>query len=531
MAKELNIESNTIDISKETRSTRRLTILYIAALSMVAVLSITGQVFVQLALKTQSSDSRIINIAGRQRMLSQRLSKAALVIGTAKDIAVKKRYSEELLLVADLWERSHRGLQHGDAEIGLPGKNSEEINRMFEAIEEHHQKMLQSAREILKNIDAIQSSLTVIETQDRFPVSTILNHEHTFVEGMDSIVFQYDKEAKARVVRLKIIELSLLTVTLLILSLEGFFVFRPAVRKVIEVIEQLKLSNMEIEQKNQALFRSEAELSEKNARIIDSLLYAERIQQVILPSKSSLIKYFPDCFLFFRPKDIVSGDFYWFSEVDGTTVIAVGDCTGHGVPGALMSMFGNALLSQIVVEKNILEPAAILEELHIGIRKALKQEQLAITDVGAQDGMDIAICIIDPSRESILFAGAHHPLYYCCPEGEINELKSDRKGIGGRQKEARRTFTSHQIPIKNGVTIYLTTDGFSDQPNEEGIKYGTKRLKKFLNTWASYPMDEQYKYLEKEFINHCRQEPQRDDITVMGVKITPLIIKGDNNIV
>lgn len=511
-----------IDFSKEMRSTRRLTLLYIAALSMVALLSITGQIFVQFALNVQSSDSRIINIAGRQRMLSQRLSKTALVIGTARESTVKKAYLSELIFVANLWERSHRGLQHGDTEIGLPCNNSAEVIRLFEAIENHHQKMLQAARMIINEIDTMPSSLTEIETDEKTPVSTILNHEHTFVEGMDKIVFQYDKEAKTRVGRLKIIELSLLIATLLILLLEGLFVFRPAVRKVNEGIRKLKLSNLEIEEKNQALLRSEAEISEKNAHIMDSLLYAERIQKLILPSKTTMTKYLSECFVLFHPKDIVSGDFYWFCEVDGTMVLAVGDCTGHGVPGALMSMLGIALLSQIVVEKRVLEPAIILEELHLSIRRALRQDQLTATGMAAQDGMDIALCVIPPSRQLVAFAGAHNPLYYRYPEGPLTEIKADRKGIGGRQKEAKRIFARQDIYVGGGVSIYLTTDGFADQPDPTGNSYGTARLKTFLQNHADSPMNEQYVALEAELKNHCGQESQRDDIAVVGVRVSPL---------
>ena len=223
--------------------TRRLTVLYIAALSMVALLTITGQVFVQVALKTQSSDSRVVNLAGRQRMLSQRLSKASLAL-VSVDPEARPRYAQELGFVVELWERTHRGLQWGDVKEGLPGANSAEVSRMFASIEGDHQAMLASARALLDSSDLPASSLAATE---------VLAHERAFVEGMDRIVFQYDKEAKARVTRLKLIELSLLTLTLAILTLEGFFVFRPAVRRVTESVEQLRLSNEQIQRQSEAV--------------------------------------------------------------------------------------------------------------------------------------------------------------------------------------------------------------------------------------------------------------------------------------
>ncbi len=223
--------------------TRRLTVLYVLALSMVALLSITGQVLVQVALQTQSSDSRVVNLAGRQRMLSQRLSKASLALLSVAPEA-RPHYAKELALVVELWERTHRGLQWGDVKEGLPGANSAEVSRMFASIEGDHQAMLASARALLDSSDLPASSLAATE---------VLAHERAFVEGMDRIVFQYDKEAKARVTRLKLIELSLLTLTLAILTLEGFFVFRPAVRRVTESVEQLRLSNEQIQRQSEAV--------------------------------------------------------------------------------------------------------------------------------------------------------------------------------------------------------------------------------------------------------------------------------------
>ncbi|MEI7892895.1 MAG: SpoIIE family protein phosphatase [Myxococcales bacterium] len=476
---------------------------------MVALLSITGQVLVQVALQTQSSDSRVVNLAGRQRMLSQRLSKASLALLSVAPEA-RPHYAKELALVVELWERTHRGLQWGDAKEGLPGASSAEVSRMFAAIEADHQAMLASARALLGNSDLAASA-----------VAEVLAHERSFVEGMDRIVFQYDKEAKARVTRLKIIEISLLTLTLTILTLEGFFVFRPAVRRVVDSVEQIRLSKEEIEKKNEALAKSEMAISETNARIIDSLLYAERIQRVILPSKGSLARVFPECFVLFHPKDIVSGDFYWFYDGFGTSILAVGDCTGHGVPGALMAMFGSALLTQIVVEKHVLEPARILEELHLGIRRALKQEELDATIEGAQDGMDVGILRVDSPRDKVWFAGAHRPLVYMDDMGILGEIRGDRRGIGGRQRETRRTFTNHDLAVGRGLRVYLTTDGLSDQPDSNGVKFGASRFKAFLREHGSLCFEDQGERLEQALRAHQQQEPQRDDIAVVGLDIEP----------
>ena len=238
--------------SKVLSPARRLTKLYIVALSVVALLSIVAQVLVQHALDQQSGDARIINIAGRQRMLSQRLSKAALVLQITTDAAERKNRAQELKNVLDLWERSHIGLQHGDPEKGLPGKNSPEVVSMFAAIEPYHQSMVRDAKDLLAAVGP-DGSQKVDPSAIQLAIAQILAAEPNFLTGMDKIVFQYDKEATARVDRLKEVELILLAVTLLVLLLEGLYVFRPAVREIRKTITELVTAKGYLDNTVQAL--------------------------------------------------------------------------------------------------------------------------------------------------------------------------------------------------------------------------------------------------------------------------------------
>jgi signal transduction histidine kinase/CheY-like chemotaxis protein len=296
--------------------TRRLTVLYIVALSAVALLSVAGQILVQHSLKQQSSDSRVINIAGRQRMLSQKLSKAALAIQAAPTPAARQQRVEELQNVVKLWELSHLGLQRGDAELGLPGSNTETVTRMFAEIAPDYESMLDAAKGLLVLIRASESVSQTAQNyqeqelpekaqnsqEEKLPDSTppapsgntgtavligeILAHEAAFLKGMDAIVFQYDKEAKARVEQIRVIEMSLLGVTLLVLLLEALFVFHPAVRQLREYIAQVLRSKEEAA-------RIAAEIEGKNAQLDAALQEAQsatRLKSEFLANMSHEIR-------------------------------------------------------------------------------------------------------------------------------------------------------------------------------------------------------------------------------------------------
>ena len=231
--------------------TRRLTILYICALSTVALLAILGQIVIQTAIQQQGSDALVINIAGRQRMLSQKISKAALIIEYTTDSAVRKAHTEELRQAVALWESSQQGLQQGNAQQGLPGNNSDAVKNLFSVIEPNYQAMLSAASGLLSVVDKEQSGVNQHSTLDPF-VQAILAQEAGFLVGMNQIVSQYQTEAEARVATLRTTELILCGITLTVLLLEGSFVFRPTAYKLNQTIaEIIALERANAEQKYQ----------------------------------------------------------------------------------------------------------------------------------------------------------------------------------------------------------------------------------------------------------------------------------------
>ncbi len=278
--------------------------------------------------------------------------------------------------------------------------------------------------------------------------------------------------------------------------------------KNLQVIHQVEQAKKEAEIQR----LRNVELAELNANITASITYAQKIQQAILPVSEKLAASFRGYFIIYKPKDIVSGDFYWFHDLGDAKIVAVCDCTGHGVPGAFMSMIGNALLNQIVIEKRVLKPNIILDELHKAIREALRQDENSSVEL--QDGMDV--CLVKVERERLVFSGAKRPLYVV-QNGELSEFKGDRYSIGGRQREVERKFTAHDIPIEHQATLYLTTDGYIDQANPQRESFGSKRFKELLKAIASLSPDKQKAKLEYELSAHQQQEAQRDDITMMGL--------------
>lgn len=261
-------------------------------------------------------------------------------------------------------------------------------------------------------------------------------------------------------------------------------------------------------------------LAAKNKDILDSITYAKRIQQSILINEEEIKKILPDIFIYYQPKDIVSGDFYWFSKVNDKIIIAVVDCTGHGVPGAFMSLIANTLLNEIVNEKHITDPGSILHHLHNGITKSLQQEK---DNTSSYDGMDMGLCIIDKNKNTLSYAGAMHPLYISY-HNSIEVIKADMHPVGGRKPRSTlnniRQFTTHIIDLKKGMSFYMFSDGYVDQFNKaRKNKFSTGRFKQLLVGMENESMEKQKEIIRQTMERWRGDFKQIDDILVVGMKI------------
>jgi PAS domain S-box-containing protein len=265
--------------------------------------------------------------------------------------------------------------------------------------------------------------------------------------------------------------------------------------------------------------RSEAALIAKNAEHADSLKYAKRIQTTILPDKASMDNALgdKDYFVVFKPKDIVSGDFYWFYKSIRTAYLAVVDCTGHGVPGAFMSLIGYNLLNQIVMNgtanNKYINPGQVLSELHKMLRANLKQDA---TDSKSRDGMDVCLVAIDLFDDSFEYAGANRPLFFW-RKGELQEVKPDKFSIGGEQLEEERRFTNHQIEVEAGDIIYMVSDGYVDQfGGPEKKKFSTKKFKQLITEVNHETMNVQKAMFNMAWKDWKEDDEQIDDVTLIA---------------
>jgi len=271
----------------------------------------------------------------------------------------------------------------------------------------------------------------------------------------------------------------------------------------------------------QKVYERTMEVRRKSRQMLDSIKYAKHIQEAILPVSESLSTRFHQGFVLYRPRDIVSGDFFWIARRGQKIYIAVVDCTGHGVPGGFLAMIGTMLLNQITREEAE-GPHIILERLHAAVRETLNQASMSAR---TPDGMDTGLCCFDLEGGETSFAGAKINLYQVDPrarsEPRIRMIRGDRMSIGGRQREASRTFTTHRLALKPGSMIYLATDGYADQPDEKGHKYGRRRFRQLLRSIAGRSAETQREELLEELHRHMGEARQRDDITVLGVMPIP----------
>jgi len=363
-----------------------------------------------------------------------------------------------------------------------------------------------------------------------------------------------EKEDQLKDKKLKLKEAENKKQRLLIIIFIIVFLFIIAVLMILyRLFKQKKTANYLLEQKNSEITaqRDEIEaqrdlISNQKKDIVDSIQYANKIQSAIFPEPEDLKLALNEYFVFYKPRDIVSGDFYWINKQKNKTVILAADCTGHGVPGAFMSMLGIAFLNEIVNKENITEPATILDKLRENVILALKQK--AGREIRG-DGMDVGVVTIDKTNNILSFAGANNPMYFITDndklstEGNSNiedrvkkplkeneknlfEIKGDSMPVGAYYDMDR--FKQVKIKIKKGDLFYLFSDGYADQfGGPKGKKFKYKPFKKMILSKSNLPMEEQKSQIINTHINWIETSEQSkypleqvDDILVVGVKIT-----------
>lgn len=298
---------------------------------------------------------------------------------------------------------------------------------------------------------------------------------------------------------------------------QSLLVMRKNLREYAEDMEEkVRERTAEVVRQKEEIEKQSEQIAELYEQVKDSILYAKRIQEAILPSKQEIDKALKSSMVLFRPKDIVSGDFYWFTEKEDRAIIAAADCTGHGVPGALMSMIGSSLLNEIVNEKGITSPGKILFALKHGVINALNKQS---SGEETKDGMDMAIVSIPKTGNKIEFAGANNPLWMI-RDGEIIETRGDRQPVGIFGDNLNTPYANHEVEVQKGDTVYMFSDGYADQfGGPRGKKFKYSQFKKLLVEINEKSMVEQKEILNDKIEDWMGDEQEQiDDILVVGIR-------------
>lgn len=414
--------------------------------------------------------------------------------------------------------------------LGDAQKSMEYFN-LYATFEKHIQKeeMKQMESESKKKVDQISIIAKQAEKEKQKTKEELLKKEQKLRKSEEISTLQ-QQEIKKKQLELTVKdELINQKNKTLIIFFSGLIVVFVLLIYIFISFKQKQKINKTLETQNSQILQHQEEIKKKSLNITKSINYASRIQSAMMQPQQRLQQFLPDSFIFFKPRDIVSGDFYWFEPINlksyiieqiesenlyiGDLLITAADCTGHGVPGAFMSMIGIKQLDEIL-KSGETAPHMILDELHQGVSKALKQD---ITD--NDDGMDMALCKIMRKEKKLEFAGAKNPMIYF-QKGVMHEIKGDHYPVGGLKYKGRKPFTKHQISIEYPTTCYIYSDGFQDQfGGSDGRKFMTKKFKQLLAEIHTKPMYEQHTILERTLYDWKGSNKQVDDIIIIGFKI------------
>ena len=483
--------------------------------------------------KTSDIASCLINLASVQTSLKKYND---AITGLEEAMNLSKELSNEKLL-----RNCYGKLSENYKYIGNTQKSSEYLElyttfdkfvqtKEFKQIQEEKDNQINQLHNVTNQIEAEKNNT---ESQLKITVSSLKEFENLSNEQKKQI-YTLSLENQLKELRNLENQSKLRNTQIFIFFIIGFAILLGLIAIVsFRAYRHKKRTNSELNVRNEEIMEQKEKIAIQNLKITDSITYAKRIQQSSLSSEESLQKHLVDSFIFFKPRDIVSGDFYWFFETGRNSpyskfqkieideedkfIISAIDCTGHGVPGAFMSMIGYNQLNAIVF-RGITQANEILNELHKGIRAALRQYKN-----DNRDGMDMAICVYNKERNTIDYSGAKNPLIYI-KDNKLNMIKGNRYPIGGIQLEENRIFTKHTISIDKKTTFYIFSDGFIDQfGGEFGDKYNIKQFSDLLLSICNENMQKQKSIIEETIAKWQGTEyTQIDDMLILGFQISPV---------
>ncbi len=469
-------------------------------------------------LSKHESDGSLINYAGRQRMLSQHITKICLQVSQTK--TSNAEHLKNLKISLNQFSKTHNELLLNNGSFDEK-KNSKEINKLLKKLCSPYDTLFLNATKIANN-----------EHYSNLQISAILDSETKFLPLMNKIVYQYEKENNNKIKVIKITTFLSGFIIIFILFLQIRFIISPIINQNLKVNLELISSNEETKLQNDILTETEKivlenyrdltilndknekqkiELQKAHNNIMGSINYAKKIQEALLTSNVLISSYFSGGhFVLFMPKETISGDFYYVNKFTNHLVFAVADCTGHGVPGAFITILGITYLHEIVRETEINSPGVALNILREKIKGIFKT-----FGSNNNNGLDIALSIINIKTHELEFAGAYNPLWII-RNNELIEIKANRNPIGFYPKE--KPFDSNIIQLEDSDKIYAFSDGYKDQFNNKDRKFGNKKFRELIIESSNSPMEEQNKILIERLDRWQGSIPQIDDITIVGLE-------------
>ncbi len=424
-------------------------------------------------------------------------SEATILMLLSKTYQKLKNYGEAEKMAKKSYQLSqkHHLIYEKSEALDVLISLKEEVKE-YDAAFQYQKEFINVEKEILNSeklnrISAIQNRLVLAEKEN------IINRQNS------KIAKEKLKNTEAELKNQK------LYIFLVIISLFLFFLIFIYFRTK-KLKDTIQLQKAVVEEKNKLV-------ESQHKDITDSIRYAERIQQAILPPIEQWDNKLPDSFVFYAPKDILSGDFYWIEETEDSIFVAAADCTGHGVPGALISIVNYNLLNKAILEKHIYDPAKILDAVNDWLTDSLHQNY---TTSNVKDGMDVSLISINKKTKELYFAGAYNPIYIL-KDNQLSEIKGDKFPVGAFIHEERSNFTTTSVQLKTGDAIYLFSDGYADQfGGPKGKKFKYSQLKEIILQSQAHTMKQQGIILEESFINWKGQNEQVDDVMILGIRIT-----------
>ncbi len=419
-----------------------------------------------------------------QKLYAKAIEKLNEAISLSKEINAQKQLSQAYLMLAETYNNMGN----------------------YKQAYEFHQKYASTKDSIFTK----ESSAQIAEMNTKY--DTDKKNKEIELLKKESEIQQLNQEAEKS--RNAMIRNSLLVGCLFVLILLVILYNRNQVKQKANIALAEKNKNIE-EQKEKIEFQHSL-LEHKNKEITDSIKYAKHLQLAILPPDSQVKRLLPDSFVLYKPKDIVSGDFYWVEEWGDYVMVAAADCTGHGVPGAFMSIVGNNLLQQAVNVFGLTKPALILNDVNKNISRMLHQSE---DTASVKDGMDVALLSIKKNDTSVQYAGAYNPLWIVS-DGMIQEINANKHPVGAFLGEELKQFTNHELNLKRGDTLYIFTDGYADQfGGPKGKKFKYSQLKDLLLKINHLSMEEQKEILSNNIEQWKGKLEQIDDILIIGIRL------------